>query len=488
MSVTQRAQLAEAVTGRTMAELVAARDAAEHADAPADIVELRLDYVERPDVAGALAGRRKPVILTVRAAWEGGKFAGSEEERKALLRQALELGAEFVDIEWRAREFHDLVREFAPRVVLSAHDFNAWPADLTAQARDMRQTGAGIIKIAAMPSRLTDTLGLLDIARDGDAVVLGMGDHGVATRLLATRFGSRWTYGGNAVAPGQVAPARMVSEFRFQEIGPDTAIYGVVGENALHSLSPAMHNAAFRAAGLDAVYVPLKPASFKDFFVFASMLGLQGASVTIPYKVDAISWPSVQADKRTLAIGAANTLRRGESGWDATNTDVEGFLEPLERELARDGAQVRGARCAVLGAGGAARAVVAGLVERGADVTVHARRSGQARDLAGMFGARAGDAAPAPSSWDILVNCTPLGGATKPDESPLPDGPFDGQLVYDLTYGPAESRLLRDARAAGLRTIGGLPMLIAQAERQFAWWTGRPPQPGVMEAALRNRS
>ena len=491
--------LCQTVTGRTMAELIAARDAADGGDVGGDMVELRLDYVDRPDVAGALAGRRKPVIVTVRAAWEGGQFSGSEEERKQLLRQALEQGAEYVDVEWRAG-FTDLIRDFPSRVLVSSHHFTGVPTDLVDQARAMRQTGAGLIKVAVMVTRLVETLPLIDIARGGDAVVLGMGDAGVPSRLLAARFGSRWTYGGNAVAPGQISADRMTQEYRFKEIGPDTAIYGVVGSNAIHSFSPAMHNAAFGAAGIDAVYVPFRPATFKDFLAFASVLDVRGASVTIPYKVDALWWPSVTADARTLAIGAANTLRRQrgpaqagpheegpaqagphEEGWEATNTDVEGFLAPLE--LAYEG-PLRNARASVLGAGGAARAVVAALVDRGAQVTVHARRPEQAREVADTFAARVGNVTPAPGSWDVLVNCTPLGGAAAREESPLPVGPFDGRLVYDLTYGPAESRLVRDARAAGCATLDGLPMLVAQAERQFAWWTGQQAPEGVMRAAV----
>ena len=491
--------LCQTVTGRTMAELIAARDAADGGDVGGDMVELRLDYVDRPDVAGALAGRRKPVIVTVRAAWEGGQFSGSEEERKQLLRQALEQGAEYVDVEWRAG-FTDLIRDFPSRVLVSSHDFAGVPTDLVDRARAMRQTGAGLIKVAVMVTRLVETLPLIDIARGGDAVVLGMGDAGLPSRLLAARFGSRWTYGGDAVAPGQIPADRMTQEYRFKEIGPDTAIYGVVGSNAIHSFSPAMHNAAFGAAGIDAVYVPFRPATFKDFFVFASVLDVRGASVTIPYKVDALWWPSITADARTLAIGAANTLRRQrgpaqagpheegpaqagphEEGWEATNTDVEGFLAPLE--LAYEG-PLRNARASVLGAGGAARAVVAALVDRGAQVTVHARRPEQAREVADTFAARVGNVTPAPGSWDVLVNCTPLGGAAAREESPLPVGPFDGRLVYDLTYGPAESRLVRDARAAGCATLDGLPMLVAQAERQFAWWTGQQAPEGVMRAAV----
>ncbi len=473
------ARLCETVTASTMADLIAARDAA----VDGDLVELRLDGVSAPDVAGALAGRKKPVIVTCRARWEGGQFAGSEEERETILRQALTLGAELVDVEWRAG-FDALVAAHGSRVVLSSHDFAGVPDDLQTRARAMRAAGAGTIKIAVMPRCLSDTLVLRTIATAGDAVVVGMGDAGIVTRLLSTRFGSKWTYGGQRVAPGQVPVARMIDEFRAREVGADTRVFGVVSPNAMHSISPAMHNAALRDAGIDAAYVPLAAPDFADFLTFADAFGISGASVTIPFKLDALA-AARESDDRTRDIGAANTLRRDERGWQATNTDVDGFLAPLRQAF---GPSLRGVRAAVLGAGGAARAVVAGLRDAGAHVTIHARREAQAADVAQAMRVSSGAWPPPAGSWDLLVNTTPLGGTTHRDESPLPGGPFDGPVVYDLTYGEGESRLIREAREAGCRTIDGLPMLVAQAERQFEWWTGRPPRTGVMRAAAERRA
>ena len=474
--------LCETVTGATMAELIAARDRA----AAVDLVELRVDGVRDLDVAQALRGRRVPLIVTCRPVWEGGRCDGSEEERRAVLAQALALGADYVDIEWQAVRrghggtgFADLVRTNRHRVVVSSHDFAGVPEDLCTRTRAMRGTGAAVIKVAVTARRLSDTLPLLEIAKGGDAVVVGMGDAGVPSRLLASRFGSRWTYGGDGVAPGQIPVTRMLDQFRFRAVGARTALYGVVGDNVMHSVSPAMHNAAFAEAGLDAVYVPLRAADFADFLAFANALGVAGASITIPYKLDALKMAS-GSDDLTRRVGAANTIRRTHNGWEATNTDVAGLLAPLDVEY---GSSIRGARVSVLGAGGAARAVVVALTSRGALVTVHARRHEQATALAASLGVDAGLWPPEARSWDVLVNCTPLGSASAPEASPLPGGPFDGRLVYDLTYRRGESRLVGEARRAGLRTLGGLPMLVAQAERQFEWWTGRPPAAGVMRAA-----
>ncbi len=474
--------ICETVTATSMAELLRGRDAV----TAADLVELRLDGVADLDVAGALAGRRRPVVVTCRPTWEGGRFDGPEAVRRAILEQAFACGAEYVDIEWRAG-FDDLVRAQAGRVVLSAHDFHGVPADLSGQAREMRRTGAGRIKIAVMPARLTDLLPLRAVAAEGPAIVIGMGGTGLPTRLLAAHFGSIWSYAGQGAAPGQVPAVTMAEVFRFPAVTAATAVYGVVGNNVLHSLSPAMHNAAFTADGRDAVYVPFLPADFADFLAFADAFGIAGASVTIPYKLDALAAAQGRVDALTGTVGAANTLRRTAEGWDATNTDVDGFLAPLD--VAYPG-PLTGARAAVLGAGGSARAVIVGLLTRGATVTVHARRTTQADALAEALRVRSGPWPPPPGSWDLLVNCTPIGSSAAPDASPLPGGPFDGRVVYDLTYrasGAGEAPLLVEARRAGCVTIDGLPMLVAQAERQYAWWTGQAPSRGVMGTAARHR-
>jgi 3-dehydroquinate dehydratase / shikimate dehydrogenase len=478
------ALLCETVTGRTMAELRMARDRATHGD----MVELRLDGVADVDVAGALEGRRVPAVVTCRPTWEGGRFDGSEGERATILERALQLGAEFVDVEWRAATragegFERIVQHDPARVVISSHDFESIPADLDDRVRAMRSLGAGTIKIAMAVTRLTETLPLKEIAAVGDAVVIGMGEAGVPSRLLATHFGSKWTYAGDGVAPGQIPAETMADDYHFFRVEPGTRVYGVVSTNALHSLSPVMHNAALEIAGIDAVYIPLRAADFSDFLDFAAALDIHGASITIPFKLDALR-AAAQTDSLTTSVGAANTMRRCGPAWEAINTDVAGFLSPLDAAF---GARLRGARASVLGAGGSARAVVVALKSRGVDVVVHARRREQADELARSLAVTADEWPPAPGTWDLLVNCTPLGGAGKRNESPLDREHLKGPLVYDLTYGAGTSALLRDATAAGALTIDGLPMLVAQAERQFEWWTGQQPEPGVMAAAARRR-
>ena len=291
--------LCDVIAAPTMAELRARRTAVENAGpaggAGADLIELRLDTVERPDVAAALQGRRRPVLVTCRAVWEGGHFKGSEEERQRILREALDAGAEYVDIEWKAQGVDRWLRpEARSRVVLSFHDFEGMPADLAGVVRDMRATGAGIVKVAARAKALRDLLPLLEVGRAQAAglrtILIAMGMSGVASRILAAHFRSCFTYAGPAVAPGQIEASRLLNEFRFRTITPRTQIYAVVGQPIAHSISPAMHNAAFAAEGIDAVYIPCEAADFDDFLALAEILPIAGASVTAPFKLDAVSY------------------------------------------------------------------------------------------------------------------------------------------------------------------------------------------------------
>jgi 3-dehydroquinate dehydratase/shikimate dehydrogenase len=469
------------VTAATTGELRQRRDAVEDAD----LIELRLDTVSDPDVQGALQGRRQPVIVTCRPAWEGGGFTGSEDERERILAAALSAGADYVDVEWRAR-FDDLIAGTGGRrIVLSTHDYDGVPADLKARAQAMRATGAEVIKIAAKLNCLSDCVPLLELGmqegRQGGQVLIGMGPYGLSTRVLAGRFGSIWTYAGSLDDIGQVSARNLINEYRLRTIADETGIYGVAGGSIGHSVSPSMHNAAFRAASVDAVYLPLPAVSANDFARFGRAIGISGASVTIPHKVsmfDAVD----EVDAVARRIGAINTIRVEHGRWIGGNTDATGFLEPLRKRVAPDGV-----RAAVIGAGGAARAVTVALVSSGCAVRLHARNQVQAQETARLAAVEIGPWPPEPGSWDLLVNCTPLGMYPNVNETPVPAEQLTGRYVYDLVYNPPVTRLLREAAVGGCQTIGGLEMLVAQAQEQFQWWVGTRPQPGVMEKAALER-
>jgi 3-dehydroquinate dehydratase/shikimate dehydrogenase len=465
--------IAQVVTGRTMAEIRRDRDAA-----VADLIELRLDGVEDLDVAGALAGRHLPVVVTCRAGWEGGAFDGSEEERLAILTRASELGAEFVDVEWKA-DRRALVLFGGTRLVLSHHDFEGTPSDLDDRVSAMRAEHPAVVKVAVTPTRLRDVVALRQaMAFDEPHVAIAMGFLGYVSRACPAAFGSCWTFAGTN-APGQLSADDLRRVYRVPGQSAKTVVYGVAGRPLAHSASPAMHNAMLGALGLDAVYVPFETGEAGELLDVANAFGVRGLSVTAPLKETVFAEVSA-SDDLARAIGALNTLKRSGETWEGRNFDVAGMLAPLDAR----GIDLQGRRVVVLGAGGAARMAVWALQSRGAKVELAARRTERSETVAVELGASASTWPPAPG-WDLLVNTTPVGTWPHAEEAPLEREAIQGRMVYDLIYNPEETTLLRWAREAGVETIGGLEMLVGQACLQFEWWTGQRADPQVMTEAAR---
>ena len=342
----------------TLADQTAAALPAARAEAlrVADLVEFRLDRLPSLPLTDVLGEAADRAVVTFRPTREGGVFTGPEAAREQRLREALALGAAFVDVEWDADFADALIGAYPGRVVLSRHDFAGMPADLSALVREMAARHPGIVKLAVTPTRLTDQLAFVDAAAAAagtPVVLIAMGVVGLPSRILADRIGSCWTYAGAAIAPGQVPPELMRGRYRVGQHTPGTKVFGVAGRPIGHSWSPTLHNAALQALGVDGVYVPFEAQDIDDLLAVAAALEVRGLSVTAPFKLDALA-RAVTADPLSRRLGAANTLSRTPDGWVARNTDVEGFLHPL-----RSRRTLAGSRAAVLGGGGAARAVVA---------------------------------------------------------------------------------------------------------------------------------
>jgi 3-dehydroquinate dehydratase/shikimate dehydrogenase len=477
-------KLCQTIAVPTLKALRAERDEV-RPGGPVSLVELRLDHLApgELDVAGALEGRRLPVIVTCRPVSEGGRFAGSEEARLRVLREAARLGAEFVDVEFGAA-----VTLTNTRTVLSRHRFElGLPDDLADRIRAMRARASAlpgaIVKVAVAVERPRECVTFLkalygDQPPDANTIGIAMGPAGALSRMLPARFSGAWTYAGSA-APGQFSVADMVTRFRVHETTITTRVFGIAGAPLSHSASPAMHNAAFQAAGLDAIFVPVETAGAGELRELADALAIEGLAVTAPLKTQVMAWSDPDEDCR--AIGAANTLKRAASGvWEARNFDAPAFAEPLQTVL-RD---PRGLRVIVVGAGGAARAAVSALTKLGARVEVSARNTAKATALADAFGASV-TAFPPAGRAALVVNATPVGTGTNPEPSPISAGTVNIDVAYDLVYNPEHTAFLTEARSAGAQTIGGLAMLVAQARRQFEWWTGQTVPESVFEHAAR---
>ncbi len=466
------------------------------AERQARVVELRLDALGTVEamarvLEGLAAGRPRAMrIATCRSRAEGGWFDGSPAAQLAVLALAARAGCAWVDVEGKALE--SFPRRLRPallppvRRIVSLHDFNATPRNLEGVYRRLERLGGDCVKIATTAHGTGDIVRLLALARRHRrrAIVVPMGPAGIPGRVLALRHGSALAYaapdGAPAVAPGQLNWSEMRRLYRAHRLRARTRVYGVIGHPVLHSLSPAMHNAALQKAGLDAVYLPFEVRDLKEFLSTLVPLGIAGFSVTLPHK-QAILKHLDGVDPLAKAIGAVNTVVvRGGGRLYGYNTDYVGVLRTLERQMSLEGRQVL-----LVGAGGAARAVAFALATAGAFVSVTSRRPGQARALARAVG---GEAVPRRSlrrrHFDAIVNCTPVGQAPHADASPLESAELNCRVLFDLVYNPLETRLLRLARRRGLRVIPGWQMLVEQGAAQFEIWNGQRAPLAVMRRAV----
>ncbi len=451
-----------------------------------DIAELRADFL-RPSEYPALSRFPTmvdlPLVLTVRRRKDGGAFDGSEAERRQLIQNGVAGQFAYVDREddLDDGELDRHIRTSDKRIIRSYHDFAGVPADLGKRVRGMPRSESELAKAAVMVRDMADLLVLLKTFQELDGVskiLIGMGDVGIPTRVLAPRLDSHICYCSPAAreaAPGQMSPEDLVDRYHFRSMNLDTKVFAVVGNPVMHSLSPSIHNRGYAQNGIDAVYVPFLVDQIGGFLQVADALGIQGFSVTVPHK-EAVLPFLTETDETVQQVGACNTVVRGSTGWLGVNTDVEGFLRPLRKRLA--GATLPGLRCTVIGAGGAARAVVHGLVRNGAQVLILNRSIPRAIQLAQQFGC-----AWAPLDEDgikrmqdfceLIVQTTSVGMEPDSDRDLVATYTFAGhELVYDLVYKPRETHLLQRARRAGCTTITGDEMLYAQAYAQYQLFTG----------------
>jgi 3-dehydroquinate dehydratase / shikimate dehydrogenase len=479
-----------------------ARARLRQAAAQADIAELRLDYLIDFDLTDPgslrplLEEKTIPVIITFRAPEEGGKRRADNLSRLKLLVEGARDLADYCDIEAAHYEEAARLRPDPARLIVSYHNLDQTPDDLDTIYERIFSLPAAVRKIATRANSVTDTLKIFRLIERAESeqrnlIAIAMDGPGLITRLIGPSRGSFLTYGslggGSQTAHGQPTCEELRNLFRLDSLTRETAITAIIGRPVAHSASPAMHNAAFGALGLDFVYLPIEVGDAKSFvtrFVRPESREIdwpmRGLSVTIPHK-EAIRGLLDEIDPTARKVGAVNTVVVSGDRLFGYNTDARGAVEPLE-DLCALGRE----SCAVIGAGGAARAVVYGLIECGARVTVFAREQRKALSMADSFGVkverldRLKD-----SDASIIINTTPVGMRGHGEgESAVPaDLLSKFAVAYDLVYNPVETRFLKDAKAAGCRTIGGIEMLVGQAALQFELWTERKPPIDLMKSA-----
>lgn len=479
-----------------------------------DLIELRLDCLDGSELERAMQGMEAllnsftlPKIVTLRPSEQGGHRDLDDQARDQLWCMGAQLaGAEFMDLEL------DIVERLSSsensisrsldwgKVICSHHDFAGVPSDIDEIYERMARTPARILKIAVQAADVTDCIPvfrLLERAKGEGREIIGiaMGSAGIMTRVLGPSRGAFLTYGSgdneSATAPGQITAGELRSLYRIHKIDRHTQILGLVGSPVAHSLSPQIHNAAFECTDLNAVYLPFDVqdiASFMQRLIHPRTreidLNIRGLSVTTPHKAAVLSYLD-SVDPAAEKIGAVNTIVVSDEGLQGYNTDAGAFIKTLVQKVG----ELKNARCAIVGAGGAASAAVWGLTQKDADVTVFARDIEKASLLAERFGVISEQLSAACfAGFDVVINATILGTSGRHEaHTPATAEQLRGaRLAYDLVYNPGQTRFLNEAHEAGCETLGGLPMLVAQAGEQFKLWTGADaPEPVMRAAAVR---
>ncbi len=465
-------------------------------DQGAKLVELRLDYINgEVNLRRLVADRPCPVIISCRRANDGGKFAGSEEQRRLLLRTAIAEGVEYVDIE---EDIATAIPRFGKtKRIISLHDFRKTPENLDEIHARLCGLDPDIIKICTMANHPHDNLRMLEISRRSKVPMIGlcMGDIGTPSRLLAGKFGAPFSYATfhheRVLAPGQLSFQQMTETYHYDRIDADTEVYGVVADPVGHSLSPLLHNVAFRHYGLNKVYIPFRVPreDLTKFIEDCPSLGIRGLSVTIPHKEEVVK-RLTEADGSVRGIGAANTVIFVDKKRQGYNTDYRAAMESLEAIFESPQAveeHVKGKTALVLGAGGVGKAVVYGLVRRGAQVVVADGVARQALTLAQRFECRWVEwSARHTVAPDLLFNCTPVGMHPNVDESPFEKHHLrPSMVVFDAVYNPENTLLVKEARSRNCTVVTGVDMFVRQACRQFQLFTGEEGPADLMRETIR---
>ncbi len=487
------------VIGRTRHRMVQV-EIQEAAKQGARFIELRLDFLNKaPDFKRLLENKPCPLVATVRRPEDGGRWAGTEDARRMLLRQAIVAGFDWVDLETDV--ISHIPRYKDVKRIVSYHNMREVPKDLEKIHQTMCGQDADVVKLAVRAQHPNDNLRVLALLKNAPkpTVAFCMGDLGMPSRILAARYGAPFTYGAfnkeRNIAPGMLSFEELKRVYFYNQINTDTQVYGVIGDPVAHSLSPLIHNQAFRKLGLNAVYLPFRVprAELANFIKEFEQIPVQGYSVTIPHKEAAATLAKHQ-DPAVTQTQAANTLVRGPDGFTAYNTDYQGVLDSLLAHLpaalhaprfvddpllavSTEGQDItlHSRAVLILGAGGIARAVAHALFRQGSLLTISARTDSRARKLAEEVGCRQVDWAARHSvtPCELVINCTPVGMHPNLDESPLhPSFLKPGLLVFDTVYTPETTLLIKEARNRGCHVITGVDLFVRQAARQFQLFTG----------------
>jgi len=471
----------------------------------AEIVEIRADYLHEPSAAAAVAIMESAqraglkTIMTARDVRQGGSQEIDETRRLEILIEAAKAGVDFVDCEfinYTHRHFRDNINSALAgskcRLIISHHDFNKPFADIDVlYAEAIAMNADAIPKLIYTARHVNECFAAFDLLhkKEGELICFAMGKAAMISRIIAKKLGAFLSFASlnaeSATAPGQLTIEQLKTIYRWDAIGNQTSLYGVIGSPVAQSKGPLIHNACFAHSGLDSLYLPIllegdwvEFKTFMDSCLEREWLGFKGFSVTIPHKENAMEYVHQTGgfvDSRAIEIGAANTLTLALGRASAFNTDYDGALDAIVSGVG-DKNKLNQMQAAVIGAGGVARAVIAALTNAGAKVTIFNRTVEKSRHLARTFNCHYEpiENLAAVSDAKLLVNCTSLGMYPDAESTPVPAQLLRaGMVVFDTVYNPRQTRLLKEAQAAGAKTVDGVEMFLAQARRQFEHFTGR---------------
>jgi 3-dehydroquinate dehydratase/shikimate dehydrogenase len=479
---------------------------AEEAARENTFLEFRLDYLPKPLLAlpaiKQFLYERSEItaIATCRRVPAGGQFKGAIAAEMEILEKAAASGCHLVDVELQTAEALkkgqlEKLRAQGAALIISYHDFAA-TKDLDGIFERIQPFEPEFVKIVSTAKSLIDNVTMmrfLERTRDLASVVgICMGDQGIISRVLGLRAGSAFTFAaahvGEETGPGQIAARTLEETYRIDQLDAATKVYGVVGNPIKHSLSPLMLNTAFRRETVNAVFLALQTSRLSDLLSLVREVPISGLAVTMPFKEEILKHLE-KTDPLSAKVGACNTVVRSQDGkLYGFNTDVAAIVRPLERRL-----PLRNAKILVLGAGGAARAAVFGLKDKGAEVFILNRSLETAQKLARQAKAKTCKREQlARTQFDVILNATPAGMAGVKPQSILEPKELNARLVFDLVYNPIDTPLIRMAREKDIPVITGVEMFVHQGARQFEIWTGKPaPEEEMLRVvvhALRQRA
>lgn len=441
-----------------------------------DIAELRADCLntdELNDVGSFRSRANIPCILTVRRKEDGGMYTGSDADRNSIFARAVNF--DFVDFEcdFDSAEAEKSLCGSSVRIIRSKHVFSACSGSLAATADIMCRSAQEIPKIAFMPGSLADVTALFKASTElppRERIFCAMGSFGTVSRILASRTRSFLTYVSpaeliaNTTAIGHIDPAKLNDTYAFRSINEKTIICGVTGWPLAVTSSPEVHRTFYKEANLNAVMVPLPSENIADTIDFAETVGLRGLAVTVPHKEHLLPFLD-ETDNAVDSIGAANTVVWRNGKRYGYNTDAAGFSQALKEFLDKD--SLCGMNVAIIGSGGAARAIAYAVKQLGGNGHIYARNVNHAKTIADKYGFSA-DAIEHLGKYgnpDLIVQCTSVGnGSSNPADDPILNYEFKGtEALYDLVYKPAITPVMARASTAGCRIQNGMSMLKAQA-------------------------